>query len=366
MTGARRGVALPAAAVSRRRPEGFERPEDLWPSDGPTDSPALRRCLREALAGRSVRLLRHERLKTHVHRLLVDVDGAERSLIVKSSHPEVARRNWLVARRWLPAVGLEDQGPPLLAVAAERSCERAWQVYDDLNARPLSSERPVDSEVEATIAAIARVHTAFAEHPLLRECRLWGGDRGIHFYSANLRDAFIALRSLDLDRRGAEAIAVGEALLRRLDDLKKQESARAQVHAASGGPETLLHGDLWPTNALLVPNGDAARVHLIDWDEAAVGPIGFDLSTFLLRFDSSHRPWILDAYRRAVDRLAAWDLPDERDLNLIFETAAHARLLSLLVWSVAAAVDDESDWLLERLAAMVAWLDAVTPVLPAR
>jgi hypothetical protein len=340
--------------------------EDLSRKETPADAPGLQACLRETFAGRSVRLFGHERLKIHVHRLRVDVDGSERSVVVKWSDPVVARRCWLVARRWLPAVGLQDQGPPLLAVAAERTGEGTWHVYDDLSGQPVSTERPVGSEVEAAIDALARVHTSFAEHPLLHECRLWGGDRGIHFYSANLRDAVIALRSLDLDRRGADAIAARDGLLQRMCDLKNEEPERAQVLAASGGPETLLHGDLWPTNAVVLADGDAVRVRLIDWDEAAAGPIGFDLSTILLRFDPSHRRWILDAYRRAVDRLAGWDLPHERDLNLIFETAAYARLASLLVWSVAAAVDGESDWLLERLAEMVEWLDAVKPVLPAR
>ena len=94
-----------------------------------------------------------------------------------------------------------------------------------------------------------------------------------------------------------------------MGDLKNEESERAQVLAALGGPETLLHGDLWPTNVIVLPDGDAVRVRLIDWDEAAAGPIGFDLSTFLLRFDPSHRRWILDIYRQAVDRLAGWELP---------------------------------------------------------
>ena len=79
-----------------------------------------------------------------------------------------------------------------------------------------------------------------------------------------------------------------------MGDLKAEESERAQVLAALGGPETLVHGDLWPTNALVLADGDAVHVRLIDWDEAAAGPIGFDLSTFLVRFDPSHRRWILD------------------------------------------------------------------------
>jgi len=154
-----------------------------------------------------------------------------------------------------------------------------------------------------------------------------------------------------------------EQLEPEIADLKNEETERAQVLAALGGLETLVHGDLWPTNVIVLDDEHAARVRLIDWDEAAAGPIGFDLSTLLIRFHSSHRPWILDIYRRAVDRFAGWELPNESELNLIFETAAYARLASLLVWSVGAAGEGKSEWLRERLVEMVDWLDAVRPVL---
>jgi len=326
----------------------------------------LQTCLQEALDGQSVRLARQEQLKANVHRLGVVIDGWERMLIVKWSDPVVARRSRLVACRWLPAVGLGDLGPPLLTVAAERNGEGAWQIYEDLPGKPLSTEQPVVGEVEAVIDAIARVHTSFAEHPLLRECRLWGGDRGIHFYSANVHDAVIALHSLDLDldRGDANAIAARDALLERMHLLEQEEPERAQSLASAGGPDTLLHGDLWPTNAIVQSRSDGFSVRLIDWDEVAAGPSWYDVSTLMLRFDPSHRRWILDAYRQAVARLADWPIPGDRDLNLIFETCAYARLASLLVWSVAAAAEGDSGWLPERLAAMVEWLDAVRPVLP--
>jgi hypothetical protein len=329
----------------------------------PADAPELRACLRE-LFGPELELVGDEQIKGDVHRLRIDVDGAARSLIAKWSDPMVARRNWLVAHRWLPAVGLQAQGPPLLAVAAAPSWEGAWHVYDDLPGRPLSSEQPIDGDVEAAIDAIARVHTAFAEHELLPECRLWGGDRGFHFYSSSLRDAVIALGSLDRYGSGSDTIALRDALRERIERLEEREPERRRILAAWGGPETLLHGDLWPTNALVIANGDGVAVRLVDWDEAAVGPVGFDVSTFLLRFDPPRRPWILESYRRAVERLAGWQLPGEHDLNQIFATAAHARLVSLLVWSVAAAAEDDSDWLPERLAELIEWLDSVEPVLP--
>jgi hypothetical protein len=99
-----------------------------------------------------------------------------------------------------------------------------------------------------------------------------------------------------------------------MSELKGEEAERVEVLTAMGGPKTLLHGDLWPTNAIVLSNGDGVRVRLIDRDEAA----------------------------------------------------AYARLASLLVWSVAAAAEGDSDWLLERLRAIIEWVDAVKPVLPAR
>ena len=346
LDGARRG---PAAA-------------DPPPPAGP---PELLECLSEVFAGRSAKLVARQRLKEHVHRLRLEVDGDPRSLVAKWSDPAVARRCWLVARRWLPAAGLDDLCAPLLAVVAARGGDGAWHVYEDLGGRPLATDPPVRGEVEAAIGAIARVHVAFAGHRLLPECRVWGGDRGMHFYSAGLRDADIALRSLDSGRCGQ--IEVPAALRERIERLRAQEPERARAMAAASGPETLVHGDLWPTNAIVMADGgDGPRVRLVDWDEAAVGPVGFDLSTLLLRFDPSHRGWILDSYRDAVGRAAGWALPPDPELNAIFETAAQARLLSLLVWSVAAAGAGGADWLPERLESLVEWLDEVEPVLPGR
>jgi hypothetical protein len=326
----------------------------------------LARCLQQLFDSDAAQIVAQARLKDHVQRVRVDVDGVEHSLVVKWSDPAIAHRTALVARRWLPAAGLEDLGAPLLAVAAEPTGKGAWLVYDDVPGRPLAARAPVEREVVTAIDAIARLHTSFAEHQLLPECRLWGGDRGIHFYSANVRDAIAALRSLDLRDLGAGALPARDALLHRMDDLRRQEPARAQVFAAAGGRETLLHGDLWPTNTIVASLRDSVRVCLIDWDEAAVGPAGFDLATFLLRFDPSDRAWILDTYGRAVGRLAGWELPAEEDLNSLFETTAYARLASLLVWSVAASGRDCRNFLRERLTELVGWIDDVAPVLPAR
>jgi hypothetical protein len=327
----------------------------------PVTSPIEPIC--RALAARSVRILSHKRLKANVHRLRVEVDGAARSVIAKRSQPEVARRNWLVARRWLPAVHLDGLGPPILGVATEPDGEAAWHVYEDLSGQPLSRARASELDVAAVLEAIARVHVAFAGHPVLRECRLWGGDRGLAFFSGNLRDAISALDAFEPQDGSPDPRA---ALLERMDRLRSEEAPRRETLNAYGGPETLLHGDLWTSNAILVRRERLVDVRLVDWDEAAVGPPLFDLSTFLLQFERRRRPSVLHRYRQIVGRLAGWELADDRRLNDAFATVAYARLASLLVWTLAAGDGDDRTWLSGRLADIVDWFDDVEPVLPGR
>jgi hypothetical protein len=76
-------------------------------------------------------------------------------------------------------------------------------------------------------------------------------------------------------------------------------------------PATLVHGDLTPRNAGLDPHGALA---LIDWEHVGVGPVGFDLGTFvsLYRAFGGHgeldEPALLDVYGRAISDLAGTDL----------------------------------------------------------
>jgi hypothetical protein len=316
-----------------------------------------------ALAARSVRICSHEPLKANVHRLCAEVDGVTRALIAKRSQPEVTRRNWLVARRWLPAARLDSLAPPILAVVAEPDGDAAWHVSEELPGQPLSRACASELDVAAVLEAIARVHVAFAGHPLLRECRLRGGDRGIAFFSGNVRDAINALRAFEPRDDAPDS---RDALLERMERLGAEEGRRRETLNACGGPETLLHGDLWTSNAIVVRTERDVDVRLVDWDEAAVGPPAFDLSTFLLQFDRRRRPPMLRRYRQIVRRLVGWEFADDRRLNDAFATVAYARLASLLVWTLAAADGDDGAWLTGRLADIVDWLDDVEPVLPGR
>jgi aminoglycoside phosphotransferase (APT) family kinase protein len=212
---------------------------------------------------------------------------------------------------------------------------------------------------------IARLHTRFAGHALLPECRLHGGDLGAAFYAWSVRDALHslgALRPPEVDLAPEQA-ALRDRLRERLQRLLHEEPERARAVREFGGPDTLLHGDLWPKNVLVLPAGGQAKARLIDWDRAGVGPVGYDLSTFLGRFPAGERPWILDLYRRCVGR-AGWRLPPAGVLNRLFETAECARLANCVIWRALAAREGQAEWAFHELESLEQWLGALQPILP--
>lgn len=304
-----------------------------------------------------------KRLKKGVHRLQLTLDGDERSVIVKRVAPEVARRNRLVAERWLPAVGLEGAVPAVLGSTIGPDPQAAWLVCQDLGTRPFSSADP--ARVGAAVALIARLHRSFADHALLGEGRLWGGDLGASFYTGNLRDA---LRAVEALREPAVSLSRERAALRdrlraRLGQLLEDAPRRAELMGSRGGPETLLHGDLWLENLVEVPCDGGFELRLIDWDHAGIGPMVYDVSTFLYRFPPRARPGVWEAYRRALGP-GLWDFPEQGELALLCETAEHARIANLVIWPALAILRGEEDSSYEGLAMVAGWFDELGPLFP--
>jgi thiamine kinase-like enzyme len=180
-----------------------------------------------------------------------------------------------------------------------------------------------------------------------------------------VRDAIHSLEALHPPavELSPERVALRNGLLARLHHLLDEQPYRAQVMAELGGPDVLLHGDLWTTNVLVCSTGNGLHARLIDWDRAGVGPISYDLSTFLYRFPPPARPWILDLYRDDVGHVG-WRLPSAAELNLLFTTAEYARLANRVMWAAVALWMDHVAWGFDELAAFAHWLDVVTPVLP--
>jgi hypothetical protein len=295
-----------------------------------------------------------------VYRLRFAINDQLRSVVVKRLRPETARRNELVAQRWLPAIGLSGRSASVVGSAAARTGGWAWHVYEDLGQCELNSCQPDRERVRAAVELLAQVHTRFAGQPLMGEVRLHGGDLGLHFHEATVHDA---LRALIAWKPPGDCWALRARLLRYLHRLNDQLPQRAQAMTTFGGPETLLHGDLWANNVFVIPTATGLHARLIDWDHAAVGPYSYDLSTFLLRFPAEHRRWVLEMYRQAVAP-AGWRLPSLQALNSLFETHEYVRIVNRLIWPAIAQVADHAPWGVEALNEVGQWFEAVTPVLP--
>jgi Ser/Thr protein kinase RdoA (MazF antagonist) len=152
--------------------------------------------------------------------------------------------------------------------------------------------------------------------------------------------------------------------MRRLERLLERAPERRRLVDECGGPETLLHGDLWPKNVLVEhPAGGGMRARLIDWDRAAVGPVSYDLSTFLSRFPARDRRWILERYRAAMAR-AGWALPGDRELALLLDVAESSRLANCVIWPARDALECGAQWAWDELALVDGWFAAAQPILP--
>ncbi len=303
--------------------------------------------------------------KHMVYRVCAAVNGEPRSMVVKRRlDPNVAHRNRLVADRWLPAIGLDGAAPRLLGAVAAPDAEWIWHIYEDVSGVALEERQSNRECLTAAVELISLLHTQAAGHPFICECRRDGRDHGIHYFSTNVSDAVNLLGALrpPAVRLSRQQAGVRDRLRRRLEELLADGPRRARLMAEAGGPETMLHGDLWTTNVIVVDAEDRVSVRLIDWDHAGAGPICYDLSTFLYRFERPQRPWILDRYRKAVAR-AGWRLPPVPELNVLCDTAECARYANRIIWPAIALLHEDATWGFAELSEIEQWFEALEPLL---
>jgi thiamine kinase-like enzyme len=308
-----------------------------------------------------VQELRQKRL---VYRVRAAADGWAGSLIIKRLDPGAAQRTRLVARRWLPWLGLQHIGPEFLGAAAATGVEWVWHFYEDVGDATLHEYLSDRDRVAAAVELIAELHTRAGGHPVVAECRRDGHDLGMHFFTNSVADALSLLDALEphalcLSR---EQAGIRDRLRHRLDRLLADAPRRARAMAEAGGPETMLHGDPWTTNILMHRTGRPG-IRLIDWDRVGAGPASYDLSIFLYRFAARDRVWILDRYRSAVAR-AGWRLAPVPELNLLFETAECARYAYRISWPAIALLREGADWGFAELGEIDAWFQALEPAIP--
>src|SRR5437016_8147493 len=202
----------------------LERCLEQWQEPGGANlCELLQGMVGDGVGAGSERTMQLERLKQAVYRLRIG-SASERTLVLKRHAPSVAQADRLLAERWLPALGLGDGCPRLVAAAAEREGRWVWHVYEDLGDESLTGQR-VPQRLAAAVDFIAELHTRAAGHALLPEVRWRARDHGVHFFTANLGDAIAALEALatpplEVPREFAGA---RERLLCRLHRLRSEE-----------------------------------------------------------------------------------------------------------------------------------------------
>ncbi len=340
------------------------------------DEPALCAALERLVgsAGATPCLEATESLaRGRVHRLRFTGAGPLRALVIKRLPFDRSYREQRALLHWLPRLGLEAHAVRLREVAAATGEARVWHVYEDLGGCTLE-RLPRGGDSRATRSALelaATLHTRAAAHPLLGEVRLAGPDLGASFFAGSVVDALrgvAALRATGADQAGAAAI---DRLERRLGTLQQEVAVRCAAFTALDWPETLLHGDLWLSNFVLVARERRIRAQLIDWERTGIGPALYDLSTLLRQLPAEARPEALVAYRRCVDG-AGWPWPGAGLLEHVAETCELGRYASCLAWRVLPFLETRGDgepppaWLLDDLVEMERWFSERTPLLPDR
>ncbi len=349
----------------------------------------LRELLVEVLGGSYAegRLVHQRGLrKSRVYRLCFDVNGDSRCLIAKRFDRQRAQREQMILRRWLPAVGLDGIGAKLIGVAAQSTGICVWHLYEDLGecrlgqdeqARldnttvkdgfvPYSQEISLSNQhVYSIIELLADLHSRFIDHPLLAECRVHGSAVDASSIRTNVNDAIRSLEAwkASLVKLSGEPLSPADDLLERLYQLQDELTDRMEALAKLGGPETLLHGDMDLKNSLLLKTGSGVEARLIDWDHAGVGQVSYDLSNFLVQFESQDRYRFLNHYIEVMCH-SNWKGLSRSDWNQLFETAECVRLAVSVVWPALAARETRDQWAFQELSDIERWFDLLEPVLP--
>jgi thiamine kinase-like enzyme len=330
--------------------------------------PELRQYLASLFAtkGESGRIVEVSKLlRARVFRVRVEMENSEQSLVIKRLTPDLAFRERRVIEKWLPRIGLDGLGPPLLGSVADNSGRCIWHVYEDLGPWTLDKHLDNASSVLAATQLVAELHQRSALHPQLAECRAGGGDFSIWFYDSSIRDAIRALEAIQsaaiYSTPRCRKVVLG--LLERLRSLREESSFRAEIMAEYGGPETIVHGDLWTTNIFVMPGEGKPDARLIDWDHIGVGQAAYDLSTYLFRFPAERRQEILDQYQAAIAPNGC-QIPPQEHFNTLCETAEYSRLANAVVWSALPVPESDSEWAVEELEEIERWFDTLKPILP--
>jgi Ser/Thr protein kinase RdoA (MazF antagonist) len=124
------------------------------------------------------------------------------------------------------------------------------------------------------------------------------------------------------------------------------------VAALTALPRTLVHGELYPSNVLVVRDDDPTRVCPIDWEMAAVGPGLIDLAALAGGWGDAERRRLLAAYLGAPPEAERAETAAAETATADLDRCRLHLALQWLGWSVDWRPPPEHahDWLGEALA----------------
>lgn len=115
-------------------------------------------------------------------------------------------------------------------------------------------------------------------------------------------------------------------------------------------PQTLIHGEFYPSNIILRQAGQEHRICPIDWEAAALGPSLMDLAALTSGdWNSDQKQDLVTAYREALVRVNGWPPPLPELMELVECCQLHLAM-QWLGWA--------TDWSPPKMHARN-WLDEV-------
>ena len=123
------------------------------------------------------------------------------------------------------------------------------------------------------------------------------------------------------------------------------------VDALDALSSTLVHGEFYPSNVMVVRSDGDPRVCPVDWEMAGTGPGLLDLAALAGGFKRRERGRLFNAYRSAMLEVGA-DLSPEEEMRASLERCRLHLALQWIGWSASwkAPAEHAHDWVGEALA----------------
>jgi aminoglycoside phosphotransferase (APT) family kinase protein len=220
------------------------------------------------------------------------------------------RRELETYRRILAPAGI---GPHCVAAVAEREPSRHWLLIERVPGVELWQIGGL-SVWEEVAAWLGRFHARFAER--LDELR------AANPYLLSHSEAWF--RSWWERARAA----LGRSNDRRASRLRlRLETYEEVIGSLAALPRTFAHGELYPSNVMVVRQEGSVRVCPVDWEMAAIGSGLIDLAALVGGWDASARRRLIAGYRNGLAAAGA----DEPSAALAADLA-RARLHLAIQW----------------------------------